>query len=87
MQLKNNINYVGGDVNMQWDKVKIGNQIGFIKGKRSSGFFDVCDIDGNNISHSIKYTALQRLSGNNIMEVSVSPPTAKAMGIRNAEVV
>jgi len=71
----------------QWDKVKIGRQIGFIKGKRSSGFFDVCDIDGNNISHSIKYTNLQRLCGNNVMEVSVSPPTSKDMGIRNAKVL
>ena len=71
----------------QWDKVKIGNQVGFIKGKRSSGFFDVCDIDGNNISHSIKYTTLQRLCSTNIMEVSVSPPTAEAVGIRNAKVL
>jgi len=71
----------------QWDKVKINNQIGFIKGRRSSGFFDVCDIDGNNISHSIKYTKLQRLCGNNVMEVSVSPPTTKVMGIRNAKVL
>jgi len=71
----------------QWDKVKIGNHTGFIKGKRSSGFFDVCDIDGNNISHSIKYTNLQRLCGNNVMEVSVSPPTSKDMGIRNATVL
>jgi len=71
----------------QWDKVKMGNHTGFIKGKRSSGFFDVCDIDGNNISHSIKYTNLQRLCGNNVMEVSVSPPTSKDMGIRNATVL
>ena len=48
---------------------------------------DVCDIDGNNISHSIKYTNLQRLCGNNVMEVSVSPPTSKDMGIRNATVL
>jgi len=72
---------------MQWDKVKIGKQIGFIKGKRSSGYFDVCDIDRNNISHSIKYTNLQRLCGNNVMEVSVSPPTSKDMGIRNATIL
>ena len=71
----------------QWDKAIIDNQIGFIKGRRSSGFFDVCDIDGNNISHSVKYTNLQRLCGNNVMEVSVSPPTTKVMGIRNAKVL
>ena len=71
----------------QWDKVKVNNQVGFIKGKRSSGFFDVCDINRNNISHSIKYTNLQRLCSNNIMEVSVSPPTTKVMGIRNAKIL
>ncbi len=71
----------------QWDKVKINNQIGFIKGRRSSGFFDVCDIDGNNISHSVKYTNLQRLCSNNIMEASISPPTTEVMGIRNATVL
>ena len=67
----------------QWDKVKINNQIGFIKGKRSSGYFDVCDIDGNNISHSVKYTQLQRLCSNNVMEVIASPPTDKSVGIRS----
>lgn len=70
----------------QWDKVKINNLIGFIKGKRSSGFFDVCDIDGNNLSHSVKYTNLQRLYSNNIME-NVSPPKPKGMGIRNIEIL
>lgn len=58
----------------QWDQVKIGKQIGFIKGKRRSGYFDVCDIDGNNISHSIKYTNLQRLCSNNVMEVQAISP-------------
>lgn len=71
----------------QWDKVKINNQIGFIKGRRSSGYFDVCDIDGANISHSIKYTQLQRLCSNNVMEVIASPPTAKAMGVRSEMVL
>ena len=71
----------------QWDKVKIDNQIGFIKGKRSSGFFDVCDIDGKNISHSVKYTKLQRLCSTNVMEVSISPPTSKDIGIRNATIL
>tara|TARA_Y100000310_G_C20695061_1_gene825077 strand:+ start:854 stop:2101 length:1248 start_codon:yes stop_codon:yes gene_type:complete len=71
----------------QWDKVKINNQIGFIKGKRSSGFFDVCDIDGNNVSHSVKYTKLQRLYSNNVMEVIASPPTTKVMGIRSETVL
>jgi hypothetical protein len=71
----------------QWDKVKLGNQVGFIKGKRSSGFFDVCDIDGNSISHSVKYTNLQRLCSNNLMEVIASPPTNKFVGIRSVEIL
>jgi hypothetical protein len=70
----------------QWDKVLINKRIGFVKGRRSSGFFDVCDIDENNISHSVKYTNLQKLCSNNVMETIVSPPTAKAVGIRNVEV-
>ncbi len=57
----------------QWDKVKIKDKVGFIKGRRSSGFFDVCDIDRNNISHNIKYTNLRRLCSNNIMEAKVFP--------------
>jgi len=52
----------------QWDKVKLNNQIGFIKGRRTSGYFDVCDIDGNSLSHSIKYTNLTKLHSKNIME-------------------
>jgi len=60
----------------QWDKVRFREQIGFIKGRRSSGYFDVCDIDGTSISHSIKYTLLHRLCSNNIMELlgNSSPP-------------
>lgn len=71
----------------QWDQVKVNDQIGFIKGRRTSGFFDVCDIDGNNISHSIKYTNLQRLCSNNVMEVIASPPTAKAVGVRSETIL
>lgn len=62
-------------------------RVGFIKGKRSSGYFDVCDIDGNNISHSVKYTNLQRLCSNNIMEVIASPPTTKIMDIQSETVL
>jgi len=65
----------------QWDKVKVNNQIGFIKGRRSSGYFDVCDIDRNNISHSIKHTKLQKLYSNNLMEVKAVPPTIEIVGI------
>ncbi len=71
----------------QWDKVKIGSQVGFIKGRRSSGHFDVCGIDGNNISHSVKYTKLQRLCSNNIIEGIASPPTPEGMGIRSGGVL
>jgi hypothetical protein len=71
----------------QWDKVRIGNQIGFVKGRRSSGYFDVCDIDGNSISHSIKYTNLQRLSSTNVIWVSISPPTVETVGVQNAKIL
>lgn len=71
----------------QWDKVKINKQLGFIKGRRSSGFFDICDINGSNISHSVKYTKLQRLCSNNIMEVIASPPTLESAGIRRGKVL
>lgn len=49
----------------QFDKVKLpDNSIGFIKGRRRSGFFDVCNINGNSISHSIKHTKLVKLNSN-----------------------
>jgi len=65
----------------QWDKVLFNNQTGFVKGRRTSGFFDVCDIDGKSISHSVKYAKLQKLYSKNIMEVKAVPPTTKVMGI------
>lgn len=54
----------------QWDKVLIDGQIGFIKGRRNRGDFDVCDIEGNPISHSVKYTKLQKQYSKNIMETN-----------------
>ena len=71
----------------QWDKVIYNNQIAFIKGRRTSGFFDICDIEGNSISHSVKYTNLKRLCSNNVMEANISPPTSKEVGIRNVKVL
>ncbi len=71
----------------QWDKVMVNDQIGFVKGRRTSGFFDICDIDGNNISHSTKYTNLQRLCSTNVMEVIVSLPMAKVMSFRSEGVL
>lgn len=53
----------------QWDKVRIGNQVGFVKGKRTSGYFHICDIDGGTINASIKHTKLQRSCSRNVMEV------------------
>lgn len=60
----------------QWDKVLVNNQVGFIKGKRSSGYFDICDIDGNTISHSIKHDNLEKLYSKNTMEVEALFPKA-----------
>jgi len=65
----------------QWDKVLYKNQIAFVKGRRTSGFFDVCDIEGNSLSHSVKYLNLKKLYSNNIMEVMAVPPTNKLVGI------
>jgi len=65
----------------QWDKVRLQDeQVGFIKGRRTRGNFDICDINKKNINHSINYTKLQKLSSNNVMEVQAIPPTAKAVG-------
>ena len=64
----------------QWDKVKVAKQIGFIKGRRASGYFDICDIDGNNISHSISCKKLKKIMSKGIMEVSAIPPTDKSVG-------
>jgi hypothetical protein len=52
----------------QWDKVGIGKQIGFIKGRRTKGYFEVCDIYGNLINHCINYTNLKKLYSKNEME-------------------
>lgn len=72
---------------LQWDKVKICNRVGFVKGRRNSGFFDICDISGESISHSIKYTKIQRLCSNSIMEDIDSPPTNEIASIRSKEVL
>ncbi|PTD93575.1 HNH endonuclease [archaeon SCG-AAA382B04] len=56
----------------QWDKVKLpSGTVGFVKGKRSSGYFDVSDIYGNSYTHSVKYEKLDLISkaGTTIMEV------------------
>lgn len=46
----------------QWDKVRLpDNQVGFIKGKRSTGYFCVSDIEGNVLNPSINYRCLQLL--------------------------
>ncbi len=36
--------------------------MGFVKGRRKSGYFDVSDIDGNSYTHSVKYTKLNLIS-------------------------
>ncbi len=62
----------------QWDKVKVGNRIGFIKGRRLRGTFVISDIEGKN-PIEVKYTLLQKICSNNVMEVQAIPPTAKAV--------
>ncbi|KXB08867.1 hypothetical protein AKJ56_00200 [candidate division MSBL1 archaeon SCGC-AAA382N08] len=47
----------------RWDKVELPNgTMGFVKGRRKSGYFDVSDINGNSYTHSIKYTKLNLIS-------------------------
>jgi len=58
----------------------------FVKGRRLRGMFVVSDIQGRN-TKEIQYTQLQKLCSNNVMEVSISPPTTKVMGIRNARIL
>jgi hypothetical protein len=43
----------------QWDKAALPNgRVGFIKGRRSSGYFAVSDVDGKLIAPSISYKKL-----------------------------
>lgn len=44
-----------------FDKVKVGEQVGFVYGRRSSGFFDIRTIDGEKITSSISYKKLRFL--------------------------
>ena len=48
--------------------------------RRLRGDFEICDIDNNKFEKSFKYTQLQKLCSNNVMEVQTIPPTAKAVG-------
>ena len=59
----------------QWDKIRLpDNRIGFIKGRRMRGYFEMCDIDKNKFEKSFKYTQLQKLCSSNIMGVSLNSP-------------
>lgn len=56
----------------QWDKVELPDgTIGFVKGRRKSGYFDVSDIHGHSYHHSIHVKKLNLISKSNtsIMEV------------------
>jgi len=44
----------------QWDKVELPNgKVGFVKGRRSSGYFAISDLDGNLIAPSIVHKRLR----------------------------
>ena len=44
----------------RWDKVELPNgTVGFVKGRRKSGYFDISDIHGNSYDHSIKHGKLR----------------------------
>ncbi len=47
----------------RWDKVELPEgTVGFVKGRRTSGYFDVSDIDGDSYNHSIRYSKLSLIS-------------------------
>ena len=44
----------------QWDRVRLPDgRVGFVKGRRSSGYFAVSDLDGQLIAPSISYKKLR----------------------------
>lgn len=45
-----------------FDKVEYNSEIGFIFGRRSSGYFDVRTLDGNSISKSVSYKKLKLIN-------------------------
>jgi len=56
----------------RWDKVELPNgTVGFVKGRRKSGYFDISDIHGNSYVHSIKHGKLRLIfkAGTIITEV------------------
>ena len=42
-----------------FDRVKVGNQVGFIFGRRSTGYFDIRKLDGTRIHAGISYKKIQ----------------------------
>lgn len=48
-----------------FDKVEYNNQVGFIFGRRASGYFDIRDLEGNSIHKSAKYKDLKILQYSN----------------------
>lgn len=67
----------------RWDKVELPNgTVGFVKGRRSSGYFDISDIDGNSYTHSINCNKLNAISKANTIITEVkgnSSPTKQSL--------
>ena len=52
----------------QWDKVVLPDgHVGFIKGRRSSGYFAVSDLDGSLLAPSINYKKLRLVERSNTL--------------------
>ena len=51
------------------DKIKIPEGIGFVKGKRSSGYFDIANLDGIKLHASAKIKNAQRISARTTTQV------------------
>lgn len=74
----------------RWDKVELPDgTIGFVKGRRKSGYFDISDIDGNSYTHSVNCSKLKNILKANtiITETSISPLPNQKLGRGLLEVI
>ena len=69
----------------QWDRVRLPNgRIGFVKGRRSSGYFAISDVNGNLIAPSVNYRRLRLIGRANTLlmerrQAAFSPPEVRGL--------
>jgi len=74
----------------KFDKVKTPLRVGFIKGKRSSGAFEICDIFGHRFEKTVNAKKdMQRISARKsiLMEVATIPPRPRGDGVSLSQVL